>query len=122
VLVQALSTNLSEYNYPVTLTNSGTVTVSNGGQLTVGSFGTFSDTSGATVGVAVNGTTGTGGISGGTIGLAGTLRVTTVGSPSGGTFTPIQGSLSGTFATVSSGAHTYSPSYSSTAVRLTFVS
>jgi hypothetical protein len=73
-------------------TNAGTIQVLNGGHLTLSGGSTLTNT--GTLRITVNGTAGTGGISGPGVTVTGsTLAVTTVGSqPTAGTmFTPISG-------------------------------
>ncbi len=72
--------------------NAGTLQVANGGELSLTSSSTLVNT--GTLGVTVNGTAGTGGVTGAGITLTGsTLSVTTMGTPSVGTpFVPINGS------------------------------
>ena len=80
----------------VTLTNiDDTLVVEPGGMFTVDPTGTYTQDSGATLGVTVDATDTTyTGISGGTTNLDGTLEVTTIGSPAGGSAWPIiSGSL-----------------------------
>ncbi|HXQ44824.1 MAG TPA: hypothetical protein VN816_09305, partial [Acidimicrobiales bacterium] len=99
-------------------TNAGTLQVANGGHLTLGGGATLTTGSAATLGVTVNGTAG--GISGPGVSLAGTLAVTTVGSPTvGQQFTPIGGPVSGTFSAFSFGTGAYAVTYPSGSVLLT---
>ena len=102
--------------------NSGTWQVANGGELTLSGSSTLVNHASGTLGVTVNGTAGTGGISGPGVTVTGsTLGVTTVGSqPTAGTmFTPIGGPVTGTFSTYVFGANAYAVTYPSGAVVLT---
>ena len=103
------------------ISNSGTLQVLNGGELTLSGGSTLASTSSATVGVTVNGTAGTGGIAGPGVTDAGTLDVTTIGSPAISTvFTPISGpSATGTFSAFSFGPNAYTVAYPSGTVQLT---
>ncbi len=101
-------------------TNAGTLQVVNGGQLVLTGGSTLTTGAAATLGVTVNGTASTGGITGPGVSLAGTLAVVTVGSPAvNTTFTPITGTVSGTFAAFSFGPAAYAVSYPSNTVVLT---
>jgi hypothetical protein len=101
-----------------TTTNAGTLQVVNGGKLTLSSSSVLHNT--GTLGITVNGTAGTGGITGPGLTISGsTLAVTTVGSPAVNTiFTPIPGPVTGTFATFNFGDHNYAVTYPSSAVQL----
>ena len=78
--------------------------MANGGLYTLSGGSTLTSSSTATLGVTANGTSGTGGITGPGVSLAGTLAVSTVGSPALGlTFTPIPGPVTGTFSALSFG-------------------
>ena len=102
--------------------NSGTLQVLNGGKLALsGSSSTLVNTSSGILGVTVNGTAGTGEITGSGVTVTGsTLAVTTVGSPAlDSTFTPISGPVTGTFSTLSFGADAYVVTYPSNSVVLT---
>jgi hypothetical protein len=101
-------------------TNNGSFTVANGGNLALSGGSTLTNGATGTLGVTVNGTSGTGGISGPGLTLAGTLGVTTVGSPALGTiFTPITGPVAGAFSSLAFGPNAYVVSYPSGAVELT---
>jgi hypothetical protein len=101
--------------------NSGTLSVADGANLAMSNGSSYSQTSGGTLAVVVDVPAATGyGLTGGAVTLAGTLDVTTVGTPTSGTsFSVISGasSRSGTFATVSS-AVSYTPLYSTAGVKL----
>ena len=100
-----------------TTANAGTFKVVNGGHYSL--TGALTSTSSSVLGVTVNGTSGTGGISGSGLAVAGTLSVTTVGSPAVNTlFTPITGPVTGTFSTFSFGSDDYAVTYPSGAVQL----
>ncbi len=101
-----------------TTTNAGTLQVVNGGKLTLSSSSVLHNT--GTLGVTVNGTAGTGGITGPGVTITGsTLSVTTVGSPAVSTlFTPISGPVTGTFATFIFPEADYAVTYPSSAVQL----
>jgi hypothetical protein len=101
--------------------NSGTLQVINGGQLALSAGSTLTNTSTATVGVTVNGTAGTGGISGSGETDAGTLAVSTVGTPTTGTvFTPISGpGATGTFSEFNFETDSYTVTYPSGTVQVT---
>jgi hypothetical protein len=100
--------------------NSGTLQVASGGLYTLSGGSTLTSSSTATLGVTANGTSGTGGITGPGVSLAGTLAVTTVGSPAlGSTFTPIPGPVTGTFSALSFGPRAYAVTYPSGSVLLT---
>ena len=101
--------------------NSGTLQVINGGQLALSGGSTLTNVSTATLGVTVNGTAGTGGISGSGVTDAGTLAVSTVGTPTTGTmFTPISGpSATGTFSAFDFETDSYTVTYPSGTVVLT---
>jgi hypothetical protein len=103
-------------------TSAGVFDVVNGGHLTLSAGATLTST--GTLGVTVNGTAGTGGISGPGATITGSeLSVVTVGSPSTGTmFTPITGPVTGTFSTLSFGPDAYTVTYPSGSVLLTVVS
>jgi hypothetical protein len=101
-----------------TTANAGTFQVVNGGHYSL--TGALTNTATSTLGVTVNGTAGTGGISGTGLALNGTLAVTTVGSPSvGSAFTPITGPVTGTFSAFSFGSGSYGVTYPSASVLLT---
>ena len=127
---------------PVTNQSGGTVTIgatttaqnndtltSNAGSFTVATVASspsvaaaqLTDTATGTLGVTVNGTAATGGISGSGVTVTGsTLAVTTVGSPTvGSTFTPISGPVTGTFSKFAFGDAAYTVSYPSGSVLLT---
>ena len=94
--------------------------MANGGSLSLGGGSTL--TGAGVFGVTVNGTSGSGGVSGPgtTLSSGSTLSVTTIGSPAVGTvFTPFGGPVSGTFSTLSFGPAAYAVTYPSGAVRLT---
>jgi fibronectin-binding autotransporter adhesin len=103
--------------------NTGTVSVLNGANLTLGGGSSYSQTAAATLNVSVAAGGGTFGIiaGGGNVTVAGTLGVTTAGNPTiGSTFAVVSGAVvSGTFASVSSGATHYSTAYSASEVTLT---
>ena len=100
-----------------TTANAGTFQVTNGGHYSL--TGALTSTSSSVLGVTVNGTSGSGGISGSGLALNGTLSVTTVGSPAVNTlFTPITGPVTGTFSTFSFGSDDYAVTYPSGAVQL----
>jgi hypothetical protein len=106
----------------ITLTNvDDTLVVEPGGTFTVDPTGIYTQDSGATLGVTVISpdTTYTG-ISGGTTHLDGTLQVTTIGSPAGGSAWPIISGVSstGTFATYEFGVWDYTEDYSTTGLTL----
>jgi hypothetical protein len=96
--------------------NSGSVTIADGAVLALNSGSTFTQVAGATLGVTVDPATSGGYLTGGVLSVAGTLAVTTVGSPtSGSTYYVLPAnSLSGTFGTVSSGATAYTVTYNGT--------
>ncbi len=99
--------------------NAGTFQVANGGALSLSNGSSL--TGAGTFGVTVNGTPGSGGITGPgtTLSTGSTLAVTTVGSPAvGSVFTPFGGPVTGTFSTLSFGPAAYAVSYPSGAVRL----
>jgi len=102
------------------LTNSDdTLVVEPGGTFSLGSSGTYTQQSGATLGVTVDATDNTyTGISGGNTSLSGALQVTTVGLPELGSTWPIiaGASSSGTFSSV--GPIDYTADYSGTGVTL----
>jgi hypothetical protein len=105
-----------------TVTNNGTVTVADGSNFAFGSGGKLVNGASGTLGVVADATAGAGyGITGsGANTLAGTLKITTVGSPStGAQFTVVTGaSRTGTFATVNSGT-SYTLGYTATGLTLT---
>ena len=93
-----------------------TLVVEPGGTFTVTGSGTYTQQSGATLGVTVDATNTTyTGISGGDTNLAGTLQVTTIGTPATSSTWPIISgvSRSGTFATDDFGSTNYTVDYSS---------
>jgi len=104
-------------------TNNGTLRVTDGGHLALTSGSTLSTSAGATLGVSVNGTTNVAsGISGPGVTLAGTLSVTTVGSPTlGHMYVPISGPVVGAFTMFSFGGAGYSVTYPGSSVLLTVV-
>ena len=98
-----------------------TLVVEPGGTFTLVGSGTYTQQSGATLGVTVDATNTTfTAISGGYTNLAGTLRVTTVGIPAGGSSWPIIAGVSrlGTFATDDFGSTNYTVEYFGTGVTL----
>ncbi len=99
-----------------TLTNNGTLSVGDGDGLTLSDGSAFSQSSTGTFAPTVDASTGAFGITGGTDSVAGTLDVTTVGSPAvGSTYNVIRSSSSllGAFSML---LGPYTVSYSSTAV------
>jgi hypothetical protein len=101
--------------------NSGTLKVADGGKLTLSGGSTLNNKAGATFGVAVDATTGAWGVaaSGNSVSLAGTLEVTTVGSPTlGNTYDPITGSISGTFSSLAFGPKYYVVTYPTNEVQV----
>ncbi len=110
----------TDQNDDTLTSNSGTLQVINGGALVLSANSTLTNTSTGTLGVTVNGTAGTGGITGPGVTITGsTLSVTTVGSPAVSTlFTPISGPVTGTFATFIFPEADYAVTYPSSAVQL----
>ncbi len=106
-------------NNSTATSNAGTLQVLNGGTLALSAGSTLVNT--GTLGVTVNGTAGTGDITGAGVTVTGsTLAVTTVGSPAlHSTFTPIAGPVTGTFTTFSYGPDAYTVTYPSASVLLT---
>jgi hypothetical protein len=102
-------------------TNNGTLRVADGGHLGLSGGSTLTNGSSATLGVAVNGTTHlASGISGPGVSLAGTLSVTTEGTPAAlSTFIPIAGQVTGAFSTYSFGPFGYTVTYPLASVLLT---
>jgi hypothetical protein len=101
-------------------TNSGTFQVLNGGDLIITGGSTLSNQPTGTLGVTVNGVSGTGGILGSGVSLAGSLAVTTAApSPVGTNFVPISGVASGTFSTFSFGPNAYVVTYPGNELELT---
>lgn len=102
--------------------NDGTLSVNAGANLDLASGSSYSQGSAGRLNVVVNATTNAayGLVDSGDISLAGTLGVTTDGTPSAGqSFTVISGSsVTGTFDSISSSV-SYTPAYSPTTVTLT---
>jgi fibronectin-binding autotransporter adhesin len=101
--------------------NSGTLKVVDGGELTLSSTSTLTNNAGGTLGVTVDASTGAWGVaaSGDSVSLAGTLEVTTVGSPTlGNTYEPITGSVTGTFSSFAFGPKYYVVTYPTNEVQV----
>ena len=105
-----------------TTTNHGTFSVVDGGAITLTGGAAFTQSSTGTFSAAVDATNGVFGLKGGTDTIAGTLVITTVGSPTlGSPYNVISGaaSLAGTFSALRFGPHAYVIGYSSSAVTAT---
>ncbi len=99
----------------------GTVSVADGANLSFTGY-ELTETPSSTLGVTVDANTDAGyGIVGGKLALAGTLLVTTVGTPTTGSdYEVISGSTdTGTFSTVTTGSQAYTVAYNTTGVTLT---
>jgi hypothetical protein len=102
-------------------TNAGTLQVSAGAELTLSGSSTLTNDRGATLGVTVDATTGAWGVAApsGSISLAGTLGVTTVGSPTlRNSYDPITGTISGTFSSFAFGPKYYLVTYPTSEVQV----
>jgi hypothetical protein len=102
--------------------NSGTLALGDGAHLVLSGGSSITETASSITGATIDASPsiGTSTMSGGTIGIASTFQVATVGSPSlGASYQPIVGTaLSGTFATLKYGTADYDTSYSASAVTL----
>jgi hypothetical protein len=116
------SSNTHQDSNTVT-TNDGLLSVTDGANLTLSSSSSVVEHADGTLSGVADATNGGYGItiSGGSVALAGTLAVTTVGTPTlGQTFNIVGGTgVSGSFSGYSFGAHAYDVAVSATAVTLT---
>jgi hypothetical protein len=100
--------------------NNGKFLISDGGHYAL-SGGSFTNAASATFGATINSATGVSGLTGGSVALDGTLKITTVGAPAlASVYDPISTStVSGTFTALDFGVKAYAATYSPTATTLT---